>query len=322
MEIAVIKPGWFTTIQDLGRYGFQHFGVPVSGAMDRRSLVIGNRLVGNADKEAAFEITLKGPELLFRHDIVIAITGADLSPSINGLAVPLWQSLFIKAGGTLTFGARRTGTRSYLAVAGGIDVPTVFGSRSTHVLSGTGGMKGRALIAGDVIACRSDVPSGIHRTERSLPASLQPHYSSRQAIHFISGPHVGAFAESALGYLISDSYRLSSQSDRMGFRLQGPRVPIKTRRPHISDGTAMGAIQIPPDGRPILLMADRQTTGGYPIIATVISADLNRAGQLGPGESIKFAVTTLDAARKATKTFWNELEEFLPPCEPTSCIGH
>lgn len=316
-EITVIKPGWFSTIQDLGRYGLQRFGMPVSGAMDRRSLVLGNRLVGNADKEAGLEFTINGPELLFNHDTIIAITGADLSPSLNGLAAPLWRSLSVTAGSSLTFGARRTGTRSYLAVAGGIDTPMIFGSRSTHVASKTGGIKGRALLAGDVIPWRKDAENTHHHTDRSLPEPLQPIYTRWQAIRIIPGPHVEAFPNEALGILTSDDYRLSSQSDRMGFRLQGPPIPIKTRQSHISDGTTMGAIQIPRDGHPILLMADRQTTGGYPILATVISADLSLVGQLGPGESIRFSTTTLDDAQNATKTYWNTIDELLPPSNPT-----
>ena len=316
--ITVVKPGWLTTVQDLGRSGYQQYGMPVSGAMDRRSLNISNRLVGNRDHEAALEITFKGPELLFEQDAVIALTGADLNPSVNGTAMPLWASLLVRAGSRLMFSTRRAGGRCYLAVAGGIDVPVVLGSRATHLSSQTGGMNGRALTAGDRLT--SGIPIG-HRHSiigRTLPEQLRPAYMDHATLRILPGPQQESFVPEALDLLTRLSYRLTSESDRMGYRLKGAKIPQAGSGQHISDGTAMGALQVPPDGQPILLMADRQTTGGYPKCAVVISADLHLAGQLLPGDTIHFQTTTLQEAQAATKAQWNDLQQVLPPFHSTA----
>jgi len=315
-QITVIRPGWFTTIQDTGRYGSQQYGVSVSGAMDRRSLVIGNRLVGNCDDTAALELTLKGPELLFAKDTIVAITGADLSPSVNGTALPLWTSLLVKGGSVLSFGLRRGGARGYLSVAGGIEVPKILGSRSTHVSSKTGGIKGRALIAGDVVNLGAPLNHQQCRIGKSLPESSRPIYLSHQTLRILEGPQLKTFAKDAFGVLTGNPYRLSTQSDRMGYRLEGPTLPYRRQTSYISDGTAMGALQVPSDGQPILLMADRQTTGGYPKIAVVIAADLHLAGQLLPGDSIQFRSITLEKAKTAFAKQWDEIGQTLPPCLP------
>lgn len=313
-RITVVKPGWFTTVQDGGRYGYQQYGMPVSGPMDRRSHVIANRLVGNRDQEAALEITLKGPELLFEAAAVVAVTGADLSPAINGVALPLWTSVLVKAGSRLAFGTKRSGARSYLAVAGGIDVPVVLGSRSTHVSSRTGGLKGRSLAAGDCLVGGTARPHQHATIERALPERLRPVYSTPATLRILPGPHLSSFAPQAGDRLTANPYRLSSRSDRMGFRLEGARLVQARAEARISDGTALGALQVPPDGQPILLMADRQTTGGYPIIAVVISADLHLAGQLLPGDTVSFTPTTLPEAQRVLKAQWEELDRAVPPC--------
>lgn len=307
--MTVIKPGWLTTVQDLGRYGYQQYGVPVSGAMDRRSFIIANRLVGNRDDDAGLEITVNGPELLFEHDTVIAVTGADLSPSVNGIGIPLWTSVRIERASRLTFGARRAGARGYLAIAGGIDVPVVLGSRSTHTHSRTGGMQGRALIQGDVLMCGTPPPRSRATIGRALPESLRPVYSTVTTLRILPGPQNSAFSEHALEQLTSRPYRLSTQSDRMGYRLDGPKMAHAGAGEWISDGTAMGALQVPTDGRPILLMADRQTTGGYPKIAVVISVDLHLAAQLMPGETVGFRTTTLPEAQALMKAEWMEMDQ-------------
>jgi antagonist of KipI len=311
-HITVVKPGWLTTVQDLGRYGYQQYGVPVSGAMDRRAFIIANRLVGNRDSDAGLEITVKGPELLFEHDAVIAVTGADLTPSVNGIGIPLWTSVRIEAGSRLTFGARRAGARSYVAVAGGIDVPIVLGSRSTHTYSRTGGIKGRALAQDDVLigAPGAHIPATIGRT---LPERLRPLYARFTALRILPGPQHSAFAEHAVERLMNDPYRLSNQSDRMGYRLVGPKLAHADVSEWISEGTAIGALQVPPDGQPILLMADRHTTGGYPKIAVVISADLHLAAQLMPGETVEFRTTTLPEAQALMKAEWTEIDHAIPP---------
>ncbi|MEY4706203.1 MAG: putative hydrolase subunit [Nitrospirota bacterium] len=311
-HITVVKPGWLTTVQDLGRYGSQQYGVPVSGAMDRYSYIVANRLIGNSDHDAALEVTIKGPELLFERDSVIAVTGADLTPSINDIGIPLWTSLPVNAGSRLTFGARRAGARGYLAVAGGIEVPVVMGSRSTHLSSRTGGMNGRALAQGDILVGGQPFAHQRATIGRSLPEKLRPVYSMVSTLRIVPGPQRASFSKQALEVLTTNPYRLSSQSDRTGYRLEGPALAHAGERPWISDGTAMGALQVPPDEQPILLMADRHTTGGYPKIAVVVSADLRMAGQLMPGETVRFQLITLPDAQALMNAQWNELRQALP----------
>lgn len=314
-RVTVHRPGWLTTVQDVGRHGYQQYGVPVSGAMDRQACVMANRLVGNVDQAAALEITLNGPELHFHDDAVVAVTGADLSPSLNGIGLPLWTSVQVKGGSRLTFGPRRAGVRSYLGLAGGIAVPVVLGSRATHVSSGTGGVQGRALRAGDVLV--GGVLSAQTATiGRALPEPLRPLYAPAPTLRILAGPHNQPFADGALDVLTSHPYRLTSHSDRMGYRLDGPTLETATEQ-WITEGTATGALQVPKDGRPILLMADRQTTGGYPILAVVISADLHLAAQLLPGDTIRFHLTHLAEAQAFLRAQRNALDDFLPPCDMT-----
>ncbi len=310
--VAVLKPGWLTTVQDLGREGYQQYGMPVSGAMDRYAFVSANRLVGNQDVAAALELTLSGPELLFTQDSVIAVAGADLTPMMDGRAIPLWTSIRIPAGSRLSFAARRSGVRAYLAVAGGIDVPRLFGSRSTHLPSGTGGLHGRALIAGDHLT----IGRAIRRrmvVDRSVPERLRSVYPRDLPLRVLPGPQPGYFPAEALNVLTGGAYRLTSRCDRMGYCLTGSPLPPTGGTSWISDATAMGVLQVPPDGQPILLMADRQTTGGYPKIAVVITADLHRAAQLMAGDVVRFHVTTLSMARTLLKAQRRTLDVALPP---------
>ena len=311
-HIRVVKPGWFTTVQDTGRYGYQQFGVSSSGAMDRRSFILANRLVGNRDNKAALEFTLQGPELLFEQESIVALTGADLTPFVDGRVIPLWTSILLNAGSKLTFGARRAGARCYLAIAGGIDVPMVMGSRSTHIASQIGGMKGRGLAQGDVLITGTPCSRQRDMIGRQVPEQLRPLYSTVATLRILQGPQQSSFSEQALEVLTTNPYRLSSQSDRMGYRLEGPSLPHAEPREWISDATAMGALQVPPDEQPILLMADRQTTGGYPKIAVVISVDLHLAGQLLPGDAIHFRLTTQADALAAMKAEWSGLDRALP----------
>lgn len=311
-DVTVVKPGWFTTVQDAGRHGFQAYGVSVSGPMDRLAYILANRLVDNRDGEAALEITLKGPELLFEREMVFAVTGADLAPELDGRSVPQWTSVLARAGSRLRFGVRRSGARSYLALAGGVDVPLVWGSRSTHVMSRIGGMKGRALVAGDRLAVGVVAPNARAMPERRVPENLRPIYRSPAPLRVLPGPHLSAFEPQALRVLTGGTYRLSSRSDRMGARLMGPRLVHAKPTQWISDGTAMGALQVPADEQPILLLADRQTTGGYPQLAVVISADWPLAGQLAPGDAVQFTVTTPGDARAALLAQRNEVDRALP----------
>jgi antagonist of KipI len=314
-KIHVLKSGWLTTVQDLGRYGYQHDGVSVSGAMDSFSTIVANRLVGNPDQAAVLEFTLKGPELQFEQDTVVAITGADLSPTIDGHHVPMWECILIPHGSRLHFGLPRAGARAYLAIAGGFEVPLVMGSRSTHWASGTGGLYGRPLTSGDVLCGGQADPSVPQQIGTELLDPLRPHYERSVTLHIIPGPQHDCFATHSITALTETTYTVTPQSDRMGYRLTGPTIVRKELDQFISDGTAMGALQVPSDGQPILLMADRQTTGGYPKIAVVRSADLPLAAQLTPGNSINFTLCTVAHAQTLLRTQRARLDAALPPWE-------
>jgi KipI family sensor histidine kinase inhibitor len=298
-SITILKPGLFTTIQDGGRWGCQDQGVPVSGPMDRPAQRLANALVGNPPDAATLEATLLGPELRFDQPAVIAVTGADLEAAIDGKPAAVDASHRVESGGILRFGARRSGTRAYIAIDGGIDVPPVLGSRSTHVVCGLGGIDGRALRAGDRVPLGPSThpwregPSNRLRRGPSTSALRSPHGARLRAM---GGPQDHYFDEAVFNWLTRTRFTVSPQSDRMGYRLvAGSRIPNPESRipgAMISDAAFPGGIQIPPSGDPILLMADRQTTGGYPQIATVITADLRLAGQLAPGDWIEFALCT------------------------------
>lgn len=320
-RIVAVKGGWLTTVQDLGRYGYQLYGVSVAGAMDCFSSKVANRLVGNPDKAAVLEITLKGPELQFERDTVIAITGADLSPTIDSGSVPLWESLAVSRGSRLSFGSRRTGARAYLAIAGGINVPLVLGSRSTHCPSETGGLQGRPLKQGDILCSGQPVESIEYVVGQCLPRRLLPRYDRPATLRIVPGPQRDCFSDASVVNLTGSPYTLAAQSDRMGYRLIGPRVTCEGSARFISDCTATGVLQVPPDEQPILLMADRQTTGGYPKIAVVISVDLPLAAQLVPGDTITFAICTLAEAHAVLRERRALLDAALPPRNSSPLAG-
>ena len=298
-SITVLRPGLFTTIQDSGRWGHQDRGVPVAGPMDWSAYRLANALVGNALHAAALEVTLAGPELRFEKPVVVAVTGADLSATLDGAPLALETTHACDGGSVLRFGERRSGTRAYIAVDGGIDVPRVLGSRATHVVSGLGGLDGRALVAGDRLSLGETQGTVIRGpAERRGPFGSAKERGAR--LRVMRGPQDDYFDESAFEMLQRTRLTISPQSDRMGYRLVGgsERTRLGPFGPGemISDATFMGGLQIPPSGDPILLMADRQTTGGYPQIATVITADLPLAGQLAPGDWLEFTLCTRDEA--------------------------
>ncbi len=311
--LRVIRPGLLTTVQDLGRYGFRRYGMPLAGAMDHLALRVANRLVGNPDHAAGLEITILGPELRFETDALIAVTGADLSPVMDGAVLPLWTAVAVRAGNVLTFGQRRTGARAYLAIAGGLDIPLVLGSRSTHLRSRTGGIEGRALVKGDVLIGGEPSAGWRDLAGRSVPDSMRPRYSSAPTVRVLFGPQQDAFTTQALETLSSRRYSISPDSDRMGYRLAGPALPHSGLPEMVSDATAPGAIQVPPNQQPILLMVDCQTTGGYPQIAVVISADLPLAAQLIPGDTIGFSPVEAADAQAIARTQRADLNRLLPP---------
>ncbi len=290
-----------TTVQDLGRWGFQASGVPVAGPMDEYSHVLANRLVGNPPSAAALEITLLGPELMANDDVVCAVAGATFTLSAGEREEPMHRPFTLRAGTKLRFGRRATGARATLAVAGGIDVEPVFGSRATSLISRIGPFGGRALVAGDLL------PVGTPTQHFTVDAHPLPLPQGGARLRVIPGPHRHLFTASAYDTLLGSRFAITPQSNRMGYRLEGAALRRAQSADILSDATAIGSIQVPVSGQPILLMADRQTTGGYPKIATVIGADLPLAGQLAPGDWLEFQACTREEAIEARRARFNAL---------------
>jgi biotin-dependent carboxylase-like uncharacterized protein len=294
--LEILDPGLHTSVQDLGRSGWQAFGVPVSGALDGIALRLANLLVGNPPGAAALEILLSGPAFRVAADWArIAIAGSGARLIVDGAAagtIPAWRSVRVAGGDVVTVALGRGSACCYMAVAGGIAVPRVLGSASTYVRAGLGGFEGRVLRAGDrVPLALAEAP---HRAELLLPAP--PHHADDAPIRVVLGPQQDRFTERAITELLTAEYRISANADRMGMRLDGPALAHRRGWDIVSDAIATGAIQVPGSGQPILLLADHQTTGGYPKIATVVSADLPVVGRRRPGDAIRFAAVSIDAA--------------------------
>jgi antagonist of KipI len=290
--ILVAKPGMLTTIQDLGRWGYQDSGVPVAGPMDSYSHRLANRLVGNPDGAATCEVTVIGPDLVFEDEVIFAIAGGEFPIKLDGALIPTHIACCAGPGSRLTIGMRTRGARAYLAVAGGIDVPLLLGSRATSLVSHMGPFGGRPLRAGDrlsVGACRGEPRGG-----EPLPL---PERGTR--LRFIWGPQADEFTDDARVVFTSSQFEVTPQSNRMGYRLSGPRLTHRRTADILSEATPFGSMQVPASGHPILLMADRQTTGGYTKIATIITADLPFAGQLAPGDWVRFTPCSAADARRA-----------------------
>ena len=285
MAFRVIVPGALSTVQDLGRFGYQKSGMPCSGVMDQKAYESANQLVNNQKNEAVIEHTVFGGSYRFQSDTVIALTGADMKPSIDGKACPMYRPVFVPSGGILSLGAAVNGCRTYLAAAGGILVPPVLGSRSTNLKCKIGGFQGRALQSGDLLETGTLSVPFQQIKDRSLKA---PVYSKEIKVRVIEGPQSDYFTEKGLNLFYSAPYTVSEQSDRMGCRLEGPPVESIHGTDIVSDGIVFGSIQITSSGMPIVLMADRQTTGGYAKIATVITDDLPLLAQAVPGTTIHF----------------------------------
>ncbi len=296
----ILEPGLLTTVQDRGRFGYQRYGVPVSGAMDEFALRLANLMAGNDQDSAALEVTVQGPRVEFLNPTWIAVTGADISPEIDGRPLPMWESVEVEEGNVLTFGDLRDGMRCYVAIHGGIDVPVVMASRSTYLKGRFGGLEGRALQAGDQM---STLPSS---RDAVLPKRLpddytSPAYGGIHRLRVVPGPQDDAFDANALSRFLSSRYRVDPGSDRMGYMLDGPKIEHREGADIVSDGNPPGAIQIHGDGIPRILLADRGTTGGYTKIATVASADLPSLAQALPGHSVSFQQVTVEEAQEARR---------------------
>ncbi|MDC0035378.1 biotin-dependent carboxyltransferase family protein [Chloroflexi bacterium] len=294
--IEIIKAGTLTTIQDEGRVGYQELGVPESGALDSFSFKCANLLVGNPENTPVLESVLFGPEIKFSINTYIAVTGGDLGPTINGTKVSLWETIEVTSGSILRFsGPSGNGIRSYLSVSGGFAsqaTGSVMGSYSTYMPGGFGGYEGRALQDGDVVS----TGEGNLNFIGGLSLENAPHFGEDEIIRIIEGPQQDRFAESAIKTLTSNQYEVTPNSDRMGCRLKGPALEHVDGPDVISDGNAFGVIQVPGDGKPIILLSDRGTTGGYTKIATVITADRSKLAQLMPGATINFEVIRQEKA--------------------------
>lgn len=310
MKMTILSPGPLTTVQDEGRFGYMNTGFSPGGAMDLGALRLANLLVGNKMGEGALEMTMAGITATFSCDSVIAVTGADVSPVLNGKSISMNESILVKKGDELKLGFASNGLRSYLAVAGGFDLPLVMGSLSTNLKCALGGFHGRKLAAGDEIPLKTSVSSF---EKRSFVPTAQ---NGTLDIHVMLGPQEDYFTSDGIRNFFTEEYTVSPQSDRMGIRLEGAAVESKNGVDIISDGIAHGSVQIPAAGTPILMMADRQTTGGYAKIATVISSDLDLLAQAKPGSKIRFHCVTAKMAivqKKAELLKWKRLEKIFPP---------
>jgi antagonist of KipI len=292
--IQVHEPGLFTTVQDLGREGFGPMGVSPSGAADAISLRIGNRLVGNAERAAGLEMTLIGGRFLFPEGAALALTGSDFGATLDEKPIESWTSFEARAGQTLRLGPTRSGARCYLCVRGGIEVKLFLGSASTHILSGLGGHEGRALRKGDVLEIGN--ANGSYR-KRTVAAKILEGLSPRKVLRVTPGPQSDWFPEASRHMFYGSAYRVAEESNRMGLRLEGAPIPAPPGGEMISEGVALGAIQVPEGGQPIVLFVEQQTTGGYPKIANVISADFHSLGQLRPRDEVRFEQVGWETAR-------------------------
>jgi len=302
--IRILDAGPQTTVQDLGRTGQMRYGIPPSGPVDRFAFVLANRLVGNADAAAVLECTLMGPRFEVTAAGSIAVTGADMPVSVNGRDAAGWATLTVKPGDVVKLGSARTGVRSYIGFAGGLDVPLVLGSRSTYLRGRVGGLQGRALKKGDELAV---FQSGSVRPRRVAQGAI-PDYTGEPTIRAVLGPQADRFTPEGLGALFGGRYEVLPQSDRMGSRLRGPRIDHARGHDIISDGIALGSIQVPGDGQPIVLLVDRQSTGGYTKVATICSSDIWRVGQARPGQSLRFQSIGVEEAHRLLRQAYAALE--------------
>ncbi|KIP22642.1 Allophanate hydrolase subunit 2 [Anoxybacillus ayderensis] len=312
MSIRVIRSGLLTMVQDLGRFGFQKDGVTVGGAMDQFAHRIANILVRNEESEGTLEMTFIGPTLAFEEDALVAICGGEFEASIDGQEVPLWRPVFVKQGSILTIGHCRAGCRAYLAVSGGFHIPKIMNSQSTYLLARIGGFQGRALQKDDVLLLRESRRNfellRLHKKKTSLPfitmswgISFQFRayfYKSPKTIRVIQGAQFAHFTTQSQKRFFTQPYKVTSQSNRMGYRLEGPLLQRKHSVEMVSGAVTFGTIQVPNEGKPIILMADRQTTGGYPKIAQVIAVDLPILAQTKPGEQIVFHDISFEEAQR------------------------
>lgn len=302
MTLQIVDPGFLTTVQDVGRHGWARYGIPPSGPMDAAAASAANILVGNPADAALLEITLLGPALWPQRDVLIAVCGATFELWAGELRVPAWHAVFVRAGHSVRFAQRQAGARAYLAVAGGIAAPPFLGSRATYLPGGFGGWHGRALQRGDRLPIGPDPagrPAHALLTDAGMawPRSQRPAYTATPTLRVVLGPQHDAFEPEAIHRFLGEPYTVTPRADRMGIRLQGRPLAHRGPAEIVSDGLVTGSVQVPPDGQPIVMMVDHQTTGGYPKIATVIRPDLPLLAQSLPGDVVRFAPIGLREAQ-------------------------
>ena len=320
-SILLHDPGPQTTVQDLGRRGSLRIGIPPSGPMDREAFLLANRLVGNADDAAGLECTLIGPRIEFADERWVAVTGADMSLTLNGADMPVtlngaemprWAGFEVEAGDALRVGAARSGVRGYIAVSGGLDTPPALGSRSTYLRGQLGGFEGRALRKGDRLPlgpASGGASSEVH-DERI------PDYTVEPTVRVVLGPQDDRFSTRGIAALFDAAYEMTQQSDRMGARLRGARIEHTRGHDIISDGVPLGGIQVVGDGQPIVLLADRQSTGGYTKIGAVCSFDIGRVCQVKPGQRLRFRQVSVAEAHEFLRAYRKELDEAITRPSP------
>jgi antagonist of KipI len=296
-KLIVNNAGFFTTVQDIGRFGYQQYGVPVSGAMDKYALQVANILVGNHRREAVLEIALPGFEGCFTKNTQIAVTGADLGALSGDRELYPWQAVTIKEGELLRFTEIKNGTRAYLAVAGGFDIPEVMGSKSTYVRGRLGGLKGRQLQKGDELELKG-APTSPRLPTLEVPPECRREYPAEATVRCIPGPQDDFFPLEEVEKFFCSQYTITPQSDRMGYRLDGPAIKHKQDYNIITEGLALGAIQVIGDGKPIVMMADHHSAGGYTKIAHVINADIPFLAQMKPGDRVSFKHIEIEEAQE------------------------
>lgn len=290
--IKIIKPGLYTTIQDKGRTGFQRYGIPVAGAMDDFAFRIANILVGNDENEAVIEATFLGPCIQLDFDGFIAITGAYMDPKINETSVKMWRNLKVDKGDILEFSGATQGLRTYIAFGGSLGINEILNSKSTYVRGALGGFNGRKLLAEDEISI--DVSKSKVEPGKYISPGFIPEYTKEVNVRVILGPQDDHFSPEVIETFLSSPYKITAEADRMGYRLEGPTLSHVKGPDIISDGIAMGSVQVPGHGFPIVMMADRQTTGGYTKMATVVTFDLPYLAQMGPGDVMHFQQVTIE----------------------------
>lgn len=319
-NLEVLTAGSRLTIQDLGRRGSQRFGVSVSGVLDLQAAALANRLVGNPASSAVLESLFGGVSLVFDADTKIAVTGAEVTVDVDGRDLPIWETLIVPANAVLNISVPSRGLYAYVAVAGGLDIPPVLGSRSTHAASGIGGLDGRTLTSGDILPIGDEMDGNARPSAgTTCPDVMTPTCrETDQRIRVTAGPQFDAFDDDAKSSFLASNFTISNLTDRQGARLDGAQIPaIGGKHDIVSDPAYMGAVQVPADGKPIILLADRQPTGGYVKIASVISADLHSVVQKAPGSEIAFELIEVEQAQELAREFNNIILD-APLQEPSS----